>query len=164
MTLDISTEDPRAPEVEALLRAHLTFARFVTPPDDVHALDVSGLLDPAVTLLGARRHGELLGVGALRMLEDGHAELKSMHTVEAARGHGIGRVLVGHLLSLAVDRHCTRVSLETGTMDAFAPARALYARIGFVVCEPFGDYTVNPNSVCMTIDLSRGRPGTGSRR
>jgi len=146
-------EDPRRDDVGALLRAHLNFARRVTPAEDVHALDIAGLSEPAVTLFGARRDGELVAVGALKMLEAGQAEIKSMHTAESARGQGAGEAMVTHLLSIARERHCTQVSLETGTMKAFAPARALYAKIGFVACEPFGNYAQSPNSTCMTLGL-----------
>jgi putative acetyltransferase len=76
-----------------------------------------------------------------------------MHTTDTARGQGVGRSLVERLLSIAVDRNYRRVSLETGTMEAFAPARALYAKLGFTPCAPFGEYTTNPYSACMSIDL-----------
>lgn len=129
------------------------WSREVTPPDDVHALDIEGLLDPAVTFFSARLDGELLGVGALKRVDESHAELKSMHTVEAARCRGVGRAMVDHLLSVAADRSYRRVSLETGTLDAFAPARALYTKVGFSPCEPFGDYHLSPSSTCMTIEV-----------
>jgi putative acetyltransferase len=135
------------------LERHLAFSRATSPPGHVHALDIDGLLDPAVTFFSARRDGELLGVGALKQLDDSHAELKSMHTSETARGQGIGRAMVDHLLAVAADRGYRRVSLETGSMDAFAPARALYEKVGFTHCAPFGQYTDNPYSVCMTIAI-----------
>jgi putative acetyltransferase len=94
-----------------------------------------------------------LGVGALKVLDDEHAEIKSMHTAATARGRGVARVMLDHLLALARARGCTQVSLETGTMEAFAPARALYASAGFEVCEPFADYWDSPYSVCMTLHL-----------
>jgi putative acetyltransferase len=112
-----------------------------TPAAHVFALDAEGRLDQTVTYFSARRDGVLLGVGALKELDPSHGELKSMHTVEAARGQGVGRAMVEHLLSVAERRRYRRVSLETGTMDVFAPARALYARVGFKPCEPFGEYT-----------------------
>jgi putative acetyltransferase len=136
-----------------VLSQHLAFAHEVTPDGHVHALDIDGLLDPAVAFYCARNDGVLLGVGALKEIEPEHGELKSMHTVKAARGQGVGRSLVDHLLGLARERGYRRVSLETGTMDAFAPARALYQHAGFESCPPFGDYTVNPHSACMTIVL-----------
>ena len=76
-----------------------------------------------------------------------------MHTVAAARGQGVGRAMVTHLLALARRRGYGRVSLETGTMEAFGPARALYAGFGFEPCEPFGDYRDSPFSVCMTMQI-----------
>lgn len=160
VALAIAVDDPMRPDVRALLAAHLAFAREVTPPDDVHALDPDDLVDPAVSLYSARDDGELLGVGALRRLDPNHAELKSMHTVHAARGRGVGRAIVEHLLAEARELGFRRVSLETGTMAAFTPARDLYASVGFRPCEPFGGYTAHAGSVCMTIDLPAvDRPG-----
>jgi putative acetyltransferase len=153
MDLVIAVDDPRAEDVRTLLGTHLAFSQEVSPPGHVHALDVGGLLDPAVTFFSARRDGVLLAVGALKRLDESHAELKSMHTSEAVRGQGVGRAMVDHLLVVAADRRYQRVSLETGTADAFLPARALYAKVGFKPCEPYGGYTVNPHSTCMTINI-----------
>src|SRR2546423_1893327 len=124
MDLVIAIDDPRIDDVRTLLDRHLAFARDVTPPDHVHALEVDNLVGPAVTFFSARRDGVLLGVGALKRLDETHAELKSMHTSEAARGRGVGRAMVDHLLAVAADRGYQRVSLETGSIDAFAPAPA----------------------------------------
>lgn len=154
----IAADDPRAPDVRALLEAHLRFAGEMTPAGHVHAIDVNGLLDPAITFFSVRRGGVLLGVGALRELDDTHGEVKSMHTREAVRGEGIGRSMLAHLLSVAAARGYRTVSLETGTMNAFTPARALYTKVGFRDCEPFGKYTSNPYSTCMTIDLAARPP------
>ena len=149
----IALDDPRAADVLELLRRHLTFARSVTPPEDAHALEPEGLLDPAISFYSYRRDGELLAIGALRRLDDDHAEVKSMHTVEAARGRGIGRAMLDHLLGVARERGYRRVSLETGAMAAFAPARSLYLNAGFVSSEPFGDYRESRNSVYLTLAL-----------
>jgi putative acetyltransferase len=146
-------EDPRADDVRELLERHLAFANTHSPPEDVHALDVDGLLDPAISFYCFRLDGELLAVGALKRLDRHHAELKSMHTAEAARGQGVARAMVGHLISVARDRHLRSVSIETGTQPAFAAARSLYAKAGFVPCEPFGEYHESPNSICMTLFL-----------
>lgn len=153
MELAIAVDDPRAADVRALLERHLAFAHDVTPDDHVHALDVDRLVDPSVTFFSARRGGVVLGVGALRELDAGHAEIKSMHTAIEARGQGVGRAMVDHLLRVAAARGYERVSLETGTMDAFAAARALYAGAGFTPCDPFAEYTANPYSTCMTLEL-----------
>jgi putative acetyltransferase len=153
----IGIDDPRAADVYALLERHLDFCRATSPPEDVHALDLSGLLDPAVTFYGVRRGDELLAIGAIKELDTGHAELKSMHTAAAARGQGAARALVDHLLDVARQRGYARVSLETGTMDAFLPARTLYQTAGFAACEPFGCYSHSPNSTCMTVLLDGRR-------
>ncbi|MET0458919.1 MAG: GNAT family N-acetyltransferase [Ilumatobacteraceae bacterium] len=149
----IGPDDPRADDVVELLRRHLAFANEHSPPEDVHALDVAGLVDPAITFCSARRDGELLAVGALKRLDDAHAEVKSMHTAAAARRQGVARAMLDHLLDLARLGGYRRVSLETGSMAAFVPARTLYAAVGFVACPPFGSYVVSPNSTCMTLAL-----------
>jgi putative acetyltransferase len=150
---DISIDDPRATDVTALLERHLAFANAHSPPEDVHALDVDGLLDPALTFFSFRLNGALLAIGALQQLEPEHAEVKSMHTAQEARGRGIGRAMVGHLVDVARARGIHRVSLETGSMSAFAPARSLYTRAGFRPCGPFGTYSPSPNSTFMTLIL-----------
>ena len=150
---EISIDDPRAPDVRALLEVHLTFARAQTPPEDAHAMDVEDLLDPAVTFFSYRRRGELIAVGALKRLDRDHAEVKSMHTSQTVRGRGVGRRMLEHLIAVARAEGYGRLSLETGSMSAFAPARGLYASAGFQACEPFGAYRLSPNSTYMSIDL-----------
>lgn len=156
--LDIAMADPRIDDVRALVDHHLKFGRLHSPPQDAHALQVDGLLDPAVTLFAIRRRGELVAIGALKRLDDRHAELKTMHTVEHVRGLGVGRAMLDHLLAVASERGFERVSLETGSMEAFAPARSLYMSAGFAPCEPFGDYRQSPNSIYMTMRI-RGQTG-----
>jgi putative acetyltransferase len=151
----ISIDDPRADDVRALLESHLAYARANTAPEAVFALDLDGLLDPSVTFFSFRVDGELLGIGALRHLDDEHAEIKSMHTAEAARGRGIGRAIVDHLIGVAREAGYRRVSIETGAGPAFAPARRLYASAQFTPCGPFGDYGPNPESAFMTLALGR---------
>ena len=147
-------DDPR---VIALLHTHVLRARAETAPGSAHALDLSGLRAPNVTFWSAWEReanvDELVAVGALKRLSDDHGEVKSMHTAEAARGRGIGSVLLRHIIAQAESSGMTRVSLETGAWPYFAPARALYARHGFVECAPFGDYRPDPNSVFMTLAL-----------
>jgi putative acetyltransferase len=149
----IAVDDPRRPDIIALLERHLAFAHEHTPPEDVHALDLDGLLEPAVTFFSARHDGSLVAIGALKELDAGHGELKSMHTAAGARRHGVGRAMVDHLVAVAAERGYRRVSLETGTMDAFGPARSLYTACGFRPCGPFAAYTASPNSAFMTLTL-----------
>jgi len=152
--LEFALDDPTAADVVALLEVHVEFSREVTPAGHVHAFEPEALRADDVDLFSIRRDGVLLGIGALRRLDADHAEIKSMHTTEAERGKGIGRLLLDQLLATASARGHGRVSLETGTMEAFAPARALYESAGFEACAPFGNYWENPNSVCMTLMLN----------
>lgn len=151
---EIAVDDPRAGDVRELLRRHLIFANTHTPPEHIHALDADGLLDPAITFFSYRLGGQLLGVGALKRLDSHHAELKSMHTAEEARGRGIGRAMVDHLICVARERGFRRLSLETGSMPAFAPARSLYAKAGFRPCGAFGTYRPSRTSTFMTLRLT----------
>ena len=150
---EIAADDPRAPDVRALLERHHAFSHAHSPPEDVYALDVDGLLDPAVSFVSLRRGGALLGIGALKELDAEHAEVKSMHTAEDARGQGVARSVLVHLLDLARARGYRRVSLETGSMAAYAPARGLYASLGFSPCAPFADYPPSPGSTFLTLAL-----------
>jgi putative acetyltransferase len=136
--------------VLALLRAHLAFVAGESPPEDVHALQPEDLAAPTVDFLAARLGGRLAGVGALQEIEPGHGELKSMHTAAGLRGAGVGAAILAALLGRARERGLRRVSLETGTSDAFAPARRLYTAAGFLPCGPFGDYAPSPYSAYLT--------------
>jgi putative acetyltransferase len=151
----IGPDDPHAVDVRALLERHLAFARATTRPEEVFALEVSALGEPDVSFFSCREDGRVLGVGALKRLSDADAEIKSMHTASEARGRGVGAAVLDELLRVARERGFRRVSLETGAGDAFAPARALYARAGFVPCGAFGSYAESPRSAYMTLALER---------
>ncbi len=150
----IREDDLRGPEIAALLEAHLGLMRATSPPESVHALDLDALRVPEVTFWAVWEDGSLLGCGALREIDAGHGEIKSMHTAEAARGKGVARGLVQHILDEARRRAYRRLSLETGSPEAFLPARELYAGFGFQTCRPFGDYAYDPFSVYMTLELA----------
>lgn len=151
--LVIAVDDPGAPEVRELLAAHLAFARETTPAEYSFALETEQLLEPGVIFFSARRGGELLGIAALKRLDDTHAELKSMHTRASQRRNGVGRALVEHAVALARRQGYERVSLETGTTGEFAAARALYIGAGFGPAGPFADYTASPHNTFMTMEL-----------
>jgi putative acetyltransferase len=150
-----------------LLTDHLADMFATSPADSVHALDVSGLAAPGVTfwtvaVADADADGdELVGCVALKELDADHGELKSMRTDAAARGRGLGRLLLEHVLRESARRGYRRLSLETGSQEFFRPARTLYAAYGFRECGPFGDYALDPNSVFMTLEL--GSDGAGNR-
>jgi putative acetyltransferase len=112
--LRIEVDDPRRDEIRAVLERHLTFTRQTTPAEYVHALDIEGLLDPAITFFSVRLEGKVVGVGAIKQLDTSHIELKSMHTIVEARRRGIGRALVDHLLAVAAERGGGRISLRRG--------------------------------------------------
>jgi len=142
----IRLDDLREPEIIALLGEHLREMHAKTPIESVHALDLEGLRHPDVTFWTAWDGAELVGCGALKRLDPGHAEIKSMRTAEAARGRGVASAVLAHILAEASSAGFGRVSLETGSGEFFAPARALYEKFGFVACGPFADYTDDPNS------------------
>jgi putative acetyltransferase len=143
-------EDPR---VVALLHTHVTRARAETARGSAHALDLAGLRAPEMTFWSVWEGDTILGVGALKQLSAAHGEIKSMHTAEAARGRGVGSAMLQRIMTAARERGMSRLSLETGSWPYFAPARALYARHGFVECGPFGEYRPDPNSVFMTREI-----------
>jgi putative acetyltransferase len=149
----IELDDPAAPDVSALLEEHLRDMHAQSPPESVHALDVGALKIPSITFWTVRDGDLLLGCGALKELDARHGEVKSMRTPHSLRRRGAGRAVLAHILDEARRRGYTRLSLETGSMDAFAPARRLYESAGFVYCGPFGDYREDPNSVFMTLVL-----------
>lgn len=153
LNLVISAEDPLTPDVRALLRTHLDFCHEVTPAEHSFALDVEKLLAQGIAVFAAREDGILLGVGALKNLEAGHAELKSMHTSKVSRGRGVGDAIVKHILKFAHQEGITRISLETGSHPPYEAARRLYENCGFTYCEPFGDYELSDFNVCMTLSL-----------
>jgi putative acetyltransferase len=149
----ISADDPRRPEVRALLERHLTFCLSETPPEHSFALDVDGLLDPKVTFVSFRDGATVLGVAAIKELDPAHVEVKSMHTAAEARGRGVGRALLGHLLDTSRERGYRRVSLETGTTPGFAAARSLYESFGFTPAGPFGGYPQTGDNMFYSLAL-----------
>ena len=152
-TIDIRIDDLAGPEIRALLEEHLASMHALSPPESVHALDLTGLRRPDVTFWTVWDERELVGCGALKQLDDHHAEIKSMRTASAHRRKGVGRAMLAHIVDEARRRAYRRLSLETGSMAAFEPARRLYESFGFRYCGPFADYFEDPNSVFMTREL-----------
>jgi len=154
VTVLLRQDDLRGPEIAELLKAHLASARKHSPPESVHALDLEALRAPEITFWTLWDGSDLLGCGALKGLDPLHGEIKSMHTAEACRRRGVGARILTHIIDEARRRRYRRLSLETGSPEAFAPARALYARSGFVICGPFANYREDPYGVFMTRDLT----------
>jgi len=151
--LEIRLDDLSGPEIAALIGEHLESMFEHSPPESVHALNLEGLKKPDITFWSVWDQGSLAGCGALKELDKHHGEVKSMRTANAHRRKGVARRVLGHILEEAKRRGYRRLSLETGSMDAFEPARKLYESYGFQYCQPFADYKEDPNSVFMTIAL-----------
>lgn len=154
MSIQIRRDTPLAPEVLPLLQRHLDLMWASSPPESVHALDLAELATPDIAFFTLREGEAVLGMGAVKRIDAGHAEIKSMHVVAEARGRGLARVLLDHLVAEARALGYGRLSLETGVEDVFAPARALYAKAGFIQCPPFEGYWDDPNSYFMTLSLA----------
>lgn len=152
--MEIKIDDLTGPEVAKLLQEHLDEMALHSPAESRHALDLTGLQKPEITFWSIWEGGELIGCGALKEMDTHHGEVKSMRTTYAHRGRGIGRKMLQHIIAEAERRGYKRLSLETGSMAAFEPARQMYARFGFEYCDPFGSYKLDPNSVFMTKELT----------
>lgn len=152
--LRIVPDDLTGEPVLALLQLHLDEMHQWSPPESVHAMPAERLRRPDVAFFSAWDNEVLAGCGAIRHLDGGHGEIKSMRAAPAYRGRGVGRAILAHLLAEARRRGYARVSLETGRPEAFRPAQGLYRAHGFVECPPFADYVADDFSICMTLALS----------
>ena len=151
--MDIRIDDLHGPEIARLLQEHLDEMFLHSPPESVHALDLETLRRPEITFWTVWKDGALMGCGALKALDASHGEIKSMRTASDHLRKGVAATLMRHILRVARERGYRRLSLETGSPDAFLPARAMYERFGFEECGPFADYVEDPYSVFMTIEL-----------
>ncbi|UWQ62006.1 GNAT family N-acetyltransferase [Leisingera caerulea] len=151
--IEISRASPAEPDAAAMIRRHLSQMAAQSPEESCHALDSSGLEGPEVQFFLARKGGKAIAMGALKSLDGGARELKSMHTLAEARGSGAGRAMLDYLLTLARRENATGIYLETGSTDDYLPSRRLYESFGFVQCGPFADYGEDPWSVFMHLDL-----------
>lgn len=152
--MEIREDDLSSDAVAALLREHLDSMAEHSPPESVHALDLEALRQPGVTLWSAWEGPELLGCGALKVHDAQLGEVKSMRTARPHLRKGVAAALLRHIIAEARRRGLARLSLETGAMAAFEPARALYHRFGFRDCAPFADYCEDRHSVFMTLELN----------
>jgi putative acetyltransferase len=151
--MEIRVDDLTGAEIIALLEEHLANMHVHSPPESVHALPIEKLRGPDITFWSVWDNEKLLGCGALKELDSGHGEIKSMRTVTRHLRKGVAQAVLNHIVAQAKQRGYRRLSLETGSMAAFEPARRLYERAGFSYCEPFGDYMEDPNSAFMTMEI-----------
>ncbi len=151
--MEIKIDDLSGPEIAQFLEAHIQDMKSASPPESKHALDLEALKASDITFWTVWDENKLIGCGAIKELDKTHGEIKSMRTSTPERGAGIGSFLLTHILEEAKLRGYTRVSLETGSMAFFEPARQLYKKFGFTYCDPFADYKYDPNSVFMSTSL-----------
>jgi putative acetyltransferase len=166
----IELDDLSRQEVQDLLREHLANMYELSPPESVHALDLAELRSPDITFWTIWDESLLLGCGALKELTPTHGEVKSMRTPRANRRRGAGRAILAHIVAEARSRGYRRLSLETGSHEAFKPAQYLYRSFGFTSCGPFADYRADPHEVFMSLSYRPARIrfqralGSGGRR
>lgn len=153
LCMEIKLDDLSGPEVAKILDEHLQNMAEHSPAESRHALNLEGLRKPEITFWSAWEDGILVGCGALKELDEQHGEIKSMRTSSSHRRMGVAKRMLQHIIGEAKLRGYRRLSLETGSMAAFEPARRLYASFGFQYCKPFSDYVEDPNSEFMTMEL-----------
>lgn len=151
--LVIAEDDLAGADVQALVALHLGGMHAESPACKVHALPLDKLRQHGVTFYTARVNGALAAMGAIKHLDAAHGELKSMRAAPEWRGRGVGEAMLVHLLGVARARGYSRVSLETGRTEAFAPAVALYRKYGFEECEAFAEYVADDFSQCLRLEL-----------
>ena len=149
----IKIDDLTGDDVIGLLNEHLRGMSQNSPPESVHTLNIADLQKPEITFWSAWEEMNLVGCGALKELDKLNAEIKSMRTTSSYLRKGVAHKILQHIMNQAKKRNYQRLSLETGSMAAFEPARKLFVSFGFVYCEPFADYVVDPNSLFMTREL-----------
>jgi len=148
--MKIKLDNLESPEIIKLLQEHHDEMLRHSPPESVHALDLTALKADDITFWSAWSNDELAGCGALKRLNSEHAEIKSMRTSKQYLRQGVAANLLTHILVFAKTQHYKKVSLETGTMAAFIPAQKLYKNFGFKTCPPFSNYQLDPHSMFLT--------------
>jgi putative acetyltransferase len=149
----IAKADPRSDAAIALLKRHAAFTRQHSPPGACYTFDAEELAAAEVTFWMAYINGEPAGCAALLLRETAFAELKSLHVLDSARGAGVGRALLDHVINAARSAGFARIGLETGRSDGFAASRRLYERAGFKPCPAFPPYPEDSFSYCMMRSL-----------
>ena len=133
-------------EVNNLLKKHFIELRSVSPAGSTHVLDIDGLKDSSIKFWSLWENNKLIGCGALKFLEKGHGEFKSIRVADEFRKKGIGERIINHLIEEAKKLEISKLSIETGAGEFFAPARKLFKKFGFKECKPFAHYKEDPNS------------------
>jgi putative acetyltransferase len=151
--MQIRNDDLTGEAISNFLREHLADMQAKSPPESVHALDLSALRSPDIAFWSIWESDELVGCGALKELDARSGEIKSMRTAKTHRRQGIAKKMLEHIIGEAQRRSYDCLLLETGLGSEFEPARSLYASVGFEYRGPFGEYIEDVNSVFMTKNL-----------
>ena len=151
--MEFRQDNLQGAEIAAFLQEHLEDMYASSPPESVHALNITKLRQRNITFWTAWEKDTLIGCGALKTLSPAHAELKSMRITKHQRRNGAGSQLLMHLINEAKKSGYQKLSLETGSVGFFEPARKLYEKFGFIYCGPFGEYQQDPFSVFMQLEL-----------
>jgi putative acetyltransferase len=151
--IKIRVDDLSGIEIAEFLEEHIKEMKAVSPPESKHALDLEGLRKPEITFWTVWDGSNLIGCGAIKELDSNHAEIKSMRIGIARRKKGVASMLLEHILNKAKLKGYRHISLETGSMSFFEPARNLYTKYGFKNCVPFSTYKEDANSVFMSKEL-----------
>ena len=138
------------PDVNALLKKHFEELRSVSPAGSTHVLDIEGLNVPSIKFWSLWENDKLMGCGALKFLEKGHGEFKSIRIHNNFRNRGNGVKVINHLINEAKKLQIKRLSIETGSGKFFIPARKLFDKCGFKPCPPFAHYKEDINSLYLT--------------
>lgn len=154
MAIGIARESPLGADLAMLMARHREAMHLETPPESIHMMEADALVSPDVSFFVVRADGKPVAMGAFKLLDATHAEIKSMHVLVENRGAGLSQQLLAHLLSEAKAAGVARVSLETGSQPGFAAAHRLYEKAGFTPCPPFADYAEDPLSVFMSRTLA----------
>ena len=141
------------PDVNALLKKHFVELRSVSPAGSTHVLDIEGLKDNTIKFWSLWENDEITGCGALKFLEKGHGEFKSIRVADNFRKKGNGEKIINHLIIEAKKLNIVKLSVETGAGNFFLPARKLFSKFGFKECPPFAHYKEDLNSCYYTLDL-----------
>ena len=141
------------PQVNKLLINHFVELRSVSPEGSTHVLDIPGLKIPSIKFWSLWENEKLVGCGALKFLDEGHGEFKSIRIADSFRGKGFGIKMINHLITEAKKLKITKISIETGSGTFFAPARKLFQKCGFKTCNPFAHYKIDPNSCYFSLNI-----------
>ena len=153
MNIELQIDDLSDGRVVELLDLHFREMHNYSPPESIHALNADKFKDPKITFWSARVDGEVIGCGALKQILEDCGEIKSMKTRPEFLGKGIASKILDEIIGEARRRSYTDLMLETGSNAAFEPAIALYNKFGFVECDPFDDYRLDPYSRFFTKTL-----------